>query len=148
MNLEQIMNEWKKDSVIEELELGNASRESAVLHGKYLEELNLAKMQLKRKEFALKTLLKDKFLYYNGKMDKQRIDDYGWKYDPFDGMRTPTKSEMDYWYDADEDIQEFLLKIETLKLKVNTLEEIIQSIKWRHQSIKNCIEWNKFVNGM
>lgn len=148
MKLEEILEMWKKDAVIDEMDLGNASRESAVLHGKYLEILTVSKLQLKQRELRLKVLLKDKFLYYNGKMDKQTIDDYGWKYDPFNGLKQPIKSEMDYWYDADEDIQNQLLKIETLKVKVNTLEDIIQSVKWRHQSIKNAIDWHKFTSGM
>ena len=36
-NLENIIEMWKKDAVIDEMNLGEASRESAKLHSKYLE---------------------------------------------------------------------------------------------------------------
>lgn len=148
MKLEQIMKEWEQDAVIDEMELGDASRKSATLHAKYLMELNMAKIQVKKADFSLKTLLKDKQLWYAGKLAKDIIDDYGWDYDPYDGLNKPLKGEMDYWYDADPDIQAHLLKIEQLKVKVNTLEEILNMIKWRHTQVKNAIDWAKFTSGI
>lgn len=148
MKLEDIMKEWEQDAVIDEMELGEASRKSATLHGKYLQELNMAKMQLKRAEMKQKMLLKDKQLWYSGKLDKETIDHYGWTYDPFNGLNKPLKGEMDYWYDADPDIQESVIKIEGYKIKVNTLEEILNMIKWRHTQVKNAIDWARFTSGM
>ena len=31
---------------------------------------------------------------------------------------------------------------------VNCLKEIMDNIKWRHQNIKNMIEWRKFTSGI
>ncbi len=61
---------------------------------------------------------------------------------------TVLKSDMDKWYDADPLIQEAQLKIEYTKEMVDTLKEIMDNIKWRHQSIKNAIEWHKFTSGV
>ena len=36
-NLQQILEMWKTDSVIDEMNLDETSRDSAKLHGKYLE---------------------------------------------------------------------------------------------------------------
>ena len=44
--------------------------------------------------------------------------------------------------------QEAQAKIELLKVQVETLKEIMESIKWRHQTIKNMIEWRKFTSGV
>ena len=30
---------------------------------------------------------------------------------------------------------------------VAALKEILESIKWRHQTVKNMIEWRKFTSG-
>lgn len=148
MKLEEILEMWKKDAVINEMELAEASRASAVLHGKYLELLTHAKLSLRQREVRFKGLLKDKYLWFNGKLDKGAIDDYGWSYDPFDGLSKPIKSELEYWFDADPDLQNEVLKIDAMKAKVDALTEIISMIKWRHQSIKNAIDWNRFTSGM
>jgi butyrate kinase len=54
---------------------------------------------------------------------------------------------MDYYYDSDKEIQESELKIQYYKNMVETLQEIVDNLKWRHQTIKNMIEWKKFETG-
>ena len=93
-----------------------------------------------------KILLKDKWLYYNGKMPKEQIESRGWEFDPFEGLRV-LKGEMDYYYDSDTDIQKSELKIQQWKIVVETLTEIVDNIKWRHQTIGNMIKWRMFEAG-
>ena len=80
-------------------------------------------------------------------MPKEKIDQLGWKYDALDGLKI-LKGEMDYYYDADPHIQEAQAKIELYKTQVETFKEILENIKWRHQTIKNMIEWRKFTSGV
>jgi len=47
-NLQQILEMWKKDSIIDDMNLDEASRDSAKLHGKYLELLSVNRMKLKK----------------------------------------------------------------------------------------------------
>lgn len=129
------------------MNLGEASRESAKLHSKYLELYSVNKLKLKKQQLDFKVLLRDKWSHYNGKLSKEEIDEKGWDYDPMNGL-TVLKSDMDKWYDADPLIQEAQLKIEYTKEMVETLKEIMDNIKWRHQSIKNAIEWHKFTSGV
>ena len=77
MNIEKILEMWNKDSQIDEFKLDEATRDTAKLHAKYLELLTVHKLQLRRKEADFKVLLKDKWLYYNGKMSQQEMDDRG-----------------------------------------------------------------------
>lgn len=93
-----------------------------------------------------KILLKNKWLWYNGKMPKEKIDELGWKYDPLDGLKV-VKSEMDQYYEADPDIQAFQLRIEYLETMIYTIKEIVDTLKWRHQTIRNMVEWKKFETG-
>ena len=79
-------------------------------------------------------------------MDAATIDDRGWKYDPFDGLKI-LKTDMDKFYDSDPDIQRSEEKVEYWKVTVDTLKEILDSVKWRHQTIRNMIEWRKFESG-
>lgn len=145
-NLESIMKMWKEDCVIDDMNLDHASQQTPMLHAKYLEMLSLSKLQLKRAEHAQKVLLKDKWLWYNGKMSQERMDELGWDYDPLDGLKI-LKGEYDHYYDADLDIQKTIEKITYWKTIISTLEEIVSNIKWRSNTIKNMIDWRKFEAG-
>ena len=146
-NLQQILEMWKKDGIIDEVNLDETSRDSAKLHGKYLELLSVNRMKLKKAELDFKVVLRDKWLHYNGKMPKEDIDARGWDYDPLGGL-TVLKGDMDRYYDSDPLIQEWQAKIQYLEELCSTLKEILENIKWRHQNIKNMIEWRKFTNGI
>ena len=148
LTLEQILEEWKKDCQIDNMELDTSSRETPKLHAKYVELLSMSKLQKHRKEMEFKKLLKDKFMWYNGKMDKQTIDEKGWDYDPFDGLTKPLKSDMDYFYEADPQIQTLQSQIEYWKTMIETLSDIVSNITWRHQTIGNMIKWRQFTSGV
>ena len=146
MNLESVLEMWKKDSVIEQFNLDDTSRNTPALHAKYLELLSIAKLQLKKADLAQKSLLKKKWLYYNGKLTQDQIVELGWEFDPFNGLKV-LKSEMDYYYDADVDIQRSEEKILYHKTMIETLTEIVTNLNWRHQTIGNMIKWRQFEAG-
>lgn len=145
MNLENILEMWTDDCKITG-SLDESSRQTPILHAKYLSMLTQAKLQLKRSEMQQKSLLKDKWLYYNGKMVKEDIEERGWQFDPFNGLKV-LKGEMDYYYDADVDIQKSEEKVQYWKTITETLTEIVDNIKWRHQTIGNMIRWRMFEAG-
>jgi len=145
MNLENILEMWEQDCKISN-PLDESSRQTPQLHAKYLSLLTQAKLQVKRVEMQQKTLLKDKWLYYNGKLSKEEIEEKGWEFDPFKGLKI-LKGEMDYYYDADVDIQKSEEKVQYWKTITETLTEIVDNIKWRHQTIGNMIRWRMFEAG-
>ena len=146
IDLQQILEMWKEDSVIERNNLDETSRTTPALHAKYLELLAQAKLAKKRAEFQQKTLLKQKWLYYNGKMTQEQIEEKGWVPDPFDGLKV-LKGEMEHYYDSDPEIQQSEEKIVYWKTIIETLTDIIDNIKWRHQTISNMIRWSQFESG-
>lgn len=145
-NIEEILKEWSEDSHIPIHQLDETSRKTPNLHAKYLEYLAVSKLCLQRAETAQKSLLKDKWLYYNGKMDQQTLADKGWDPDPFNGLKI-LKGEMDYYYDADPEIQKSVEKVSMLKVQIDALTEILNVLKWRHSTIKNMIDYRKFESG-
>lgn len=145
IDLKQIHEMWSRDSEIK-MQLDESSRETPLLHAKYLELLSTTKLQLKRAEFQQKVLLKDKWLYYNGKMSQEDVVEKGWDPDPFDGLKI-LKGEMDYYYDSDPEIQKSEEKIQYYKTVIDTLEQIISNLNWRHQTIGNIIKWKQFESG-
>ena len=146
IDLKQVHDMWQKDSIIDNAHLDETSRQTPALHSKYLQLWSTAKLELKRAEFDQKKLLKDKWLYYNGKMDQETIKEKNWIADPFDGLKI-LKGEMDYYYDSDPEIQKSEEKIQYWKTVIDTLHEIIENLKWRHQTISNIIRWKQFESG-
>jgi len=146
LNIENVLSEWQNDSVINQSQLDKSSVDTAKLHAKYLQWLSLAKLHLKKAQMNQKTLLKEKWLYYNGKMSQEEIESRGWDYDPFDGLKV-MKGDMDYYYDSDKDIQQSEEKITYYKTLVETLQEIVETLRWRHQTIGNIIKWKQFEAG-
>lgn len=147
MTLDDILAMWSVDSKIDEANLDETSIKSAALHSKYIELYSHAKLRLKKREHELLVLKKDKWLYYNGKMTKAEMDERGWDYDPFNGLTKPLKSDMDLYYDTDQDIVKLKLIIDYQQTLVETLKDILDNIKWRHTTIKNIITWKQFVSG-
>ena len=145
-DLKKIHEMWAADSQIDNMKLDEASRLTPMLHSKYLSLLSTTKLQLKKSEHQQKILLRDKWLWYNGKMSKEKMDALGWTYDPTDGLKI-LKGEMDYYYNSDLDIQKSEEKIQYYKTLIEVLTEIIDNLKWRHQTIRNIISWKQFESG-
>lgn len=146
MDLKSILTMWEEDCKISPNDLAEASRLTPTLHAKYLQLLAEAKLAKKRSEFKQKSLLKQKWLYYNGKMDQETIESLGWEPDPFDGLKI-MKGEMDYYYDSDPEIQQSEERVQYWKTVIDTLTEIVNNVTWRHQTIGNMIKWKVFEAG-
>jgi hypothetical protein len=146
MDLQTILSEWTKDSEIQRNHLDETSRQTPALHAKYLQWLAEAKLAKKRAEFKQKTLLKQKWLWYNGKMSEEQIKILGWDFDPLEGLKI-MKGEMEYYYDSDPEIQQSEEKIAYWKTLIETLTEIVNNLNWRHQTIGNMIKWRSFEAG-
>ena len=146
MTLDELKAEWEKDCEIDDIELDKSSLEVPKLHAKYQDYLTSKLLVLKQHQMKYDDLLKDKWLWYNGKMDAERINELGWSHDPFDGLKI-MKNDTQVFYNADKDLQTLKAKIEYLKICIDFLKECMQNITWRHQTIKNTIDWRKFMAG-
>ncbi len=146
MTLDELKKQWTEDCQIDDIELDNASLEVPKLHAKYQDLLTSKILVLKQYQNKYSELLKDKWLWYNGKMDEETVREKGWEPDPFNGLKI-MKNDMQIFFNADKDLQEFNAKIEYLKVTVDFLKECMQNITWRHQTIRNTIDWRKFMAG-
>ena len=137
---------WQKDCIIDNARLDETSRHTPSLHSKYLQYWSTAKLELKRAEFEQKKILKEKWLYYNGKMDQKTLESKGWDPDPFDGLKI-LKNDMEVFYNSDQDLTKLKAQIDYLQETVEYVKRCMDNITWRHQTIKNTIEWRKFMAG-
>lgn len=146
MTLDEIKSQWEKDCEIDDIELDKSSLEVPKLHAKYQDLLSSKILVMKQYQYKYDTLLKNKWLWYNGKMSQEQIQELGWSDDPLDGLKI-MKNDLQLFYNSDKDIQELNAKIEYLKVTIEYLKECMQNITWRHQTIKNTIDWRKFMAG-
>tara|TARA_Y100001937_G_C7121546_1_gene332843 strand:- start:1316 stop:1759 length:444 start_codon:yes stop_codon:yes gene_type:complete len=146
MTLNDIKAEWKKDVQIDDIELDKSSLEVPKLHAKYSELLTDHIIKLKDVQFKYQLLRKEKWLWFNGKLDDDRVKELGWNPDPFDGLKI-MKNDMGVFFDADPDLQKIRAQIEYLTEVIDFLKRCMDNITWRHQTIKNTIEWRKFMAG-
>lgn len=146
MTLEEIKNEWLKDCEIDDIELDRSSLEVPKLHAKYTDMLTDKLLTLQSLNLKMATLQKNKWLWYTGKIDRDTLHHLGWDDDPFDGLKI-LKGDHKTFLDADQDVQQLKSKIFYIETTIDYLKGCIENIKWRHQTIKNTIEWRKFMAG-
>jgi len=146
MTLDESKSQSKNVCEIDDIELDKSSLEIPKLHAKYQDLLTSKILVMKQYQFKYDTLLKNKWLWYNGKMSEDQIKELGWNDDPLDGLKI-MKNDLQLFYNSDTDIQELNAKIEYLKVTIDYLKECMTNITWRHQTIKNTIDWRKFMAG-
>ena len=146
MNLEQLKEQWVKDCEIDDIELDTASLHVPKLHAKYSDLLTSKILLLKKYNQDYNQLLKHKWMWFNGKLDDDKIRELGWQTDPFDGLKI-MKNDFNYFFNADEDLVKLKAKIDYLEVTVDFIKRCMDNITWRHQTIKNTIEWRKFMAG-
>jgi hypothetical protein len=144
MKLEEIFEEWSKDSDIDRTELGSESLKIAKLHVKYYKMFSNERLVLKKMEFDHKVLYKNKCEWLNGTMDQETLKELDWKPNYLKIM----KSELSMYVDADQDIIKSNLKLSIQQEKVSVLESIIKSIHGRSFNIRAAIDWEKFKTGV
>ena len=144
MKLEEIFDEWSKDSDIDRTELGSESLRIAKLHVKYFRMFSEERLVLKKMDTEHKVLYKNKCEWLNGTMDQETLKELGWKPNFLKIM----KSELQMYVDADQDIIKSNLRMSIQQEKVSVLESIIKSLQGRSFNIRAAIDWEKFKTGM
>lgn len=141
MNFEQLQQMWEQDSKINEIEIDTASRKIPELHAKYMKYFSDYCYKRKEAECRLKMLKREKFIYYSGKATPDVYAE-----NPFP-MKL-LKSDVNVFIEGDEEINKLLLKLESIQIVINYLENVLKMINNRSFQIKNVIEWKKFIDGV
>ena len=148
IKIEDILAEWQKDAKIDQSKLDAESIGGALLHAKYLQILSGIRVGIRKRKSRLEILSADKKLWLQGKMDQGSMDRRGWDYDPMNGNSKPLKGEQDAWVKLDPEVRVLRDEIADLEICLCAALEIVNNVNWRHQSIKNAIDWKKFEAGV
>jgi len=140
MNIDELYNEIERDLKIDDTELDLESIRTPQLHNKYLKLYTTHSLQLKRLQDEYKVLYKEKWEYYTGKASP---DTYREK--PFDIK--VLRADVGIYIDSDIDLQQLSQKVAYTKQIADYLERILREINNRNWTIRNTIEWKKFLHG-
>jgi len=142
MNLEQLQVRWTEDSKIDTDKYGEESIKIPQLHMRYMEFYNTFSLMKKDRESEMRTLVRDKWIFYKGKAPAKIYKDT-----PFD-FKLTTKEEINMFIDADEDVRKLQYKIDYIEQVIFFLDGVLKQITSRNYQIKNAIEWERFQSGM
>ena len=141
-NLEQVLENWKKDVEIDQTEPGKELLNIPKLHSKYLNILTKHKIASKKANFDYLRMRKTKWEYYTGKMSQEELKEYGWE--PF---QFTLKSDISTYLEADKDLIKLLEKKVYHEEVVSVIESIMNELKQRTWQLRDFISWEKFVGG-
>lgn len=140
MNINEIEEMWREDSQIDPDNLHLESIKIPNLHSKYYEIYNNISVLKKLEENKFLELQKNKWLYYSGKASPEV-----YKENPFD--HRILKSDLDRFLSSDSEIIKSKTKIDYYQLMLKFLESILKNIENRNFTIRNSIEFMKFISG-
>ena len=140
MDLSELQDQVDRDLKIDDTELDMESIRTPQLHNKYLKLYTKYSLQLKKAQDDYKILYRSKWEYYTGKADP-----YVYQEHPFD--LKVLKADVGIYLDSDKDIQELGQKEAYIQAIVTYLEKILREINNRNWTIRNTIEWKKFLHG-
>jgi hypothetical protein len=141
-NIEQILNHWEKDSVIDSTEPGKELIRIPILHNKYLTILIKHKLASKKANFDYLRLKKVKWEYYNGKLSREELEEHGWEQFKF-----TLKSDITTYLESDNDLIRLLEKKIYHEEVITMIESIMKELNSRTYQLKDFIAWEKFING-
>lgn len=144
VTLENLMDEWKKDSIIDNTEPGKELLLISGLRSKYLRILSCHNLLVQNCEKEYRKLKRIKWEYYSG--DLNNPDDlkaYGWE--PW--TKRTLRNDIGMYLDSDDDLNKILMKKAVNKEIADCCTDIIKELHSRTFQLKTFVEWHKFTNG-
>lgn len=142
ISLEQIANEWEKDSKMDTTEPGKEMVRIPILHNKYNRFLSAHNLAAKKAIIELNKMRKLKWMYYNGKLSQEELDKYGWEQFPF-----TLKQDLNVYLDGDEDMAKLQAKKSYHEEAANYCIYVMKELHSRTFQLKAYMEWEKFIHG-
>ena len=143
MNFDKIKQMVLQDCEIDETQLDAESLRLPQLHNKYLNIYLDMKLILERKQNEFNKLRRLKWEYYTGKMDAEVLEHMGWE--PFD--LKILKQDIAIYMDGDDDLITLQEQVRYYKEICAYLDATVKEVTYRHNKIRNAIDWKKFLGG-
>lgn len=143
-NITELCDMWKEDATINPHELDTSSIEASKLHAKYLAIMSTHNLIVKQTVVEYNTKKHVKWQYYRG--DLNNPEDLK-EHDLEPMNHTVLKADVQSWIEQDNELNKLLLRKAMHEEIVDTCKEIVKQLNNRNWSIRNAIEWQKFISG-
>jgi len=140
--LEELLEMWKSDSIVDRTDPGAAILSIPQLHSKYLNILSFSQLTVKDINFKINRMKKLKWEYYTGKLDAETLKSHGWE--PFAYI---LKSDISLYMESDEDINRLIAQKTLADQIVDVCTSILKELHSRTFQLKSFIDWEKFIQG-
>lgn len=130
------------DLFIDKTKLDYEAMRTPILHNKWLRKLFDRKERLKTLEFKKKILIKDKWLYYNGKASDDVYKEKG----AF--QFKVLKGDLNMFIEADAEFHMMESRIERCKSELEFVQKTLEEINRRSFHITNALKAQAFMQGM
>jgi hypothetical protein len=141
--LDDLLEMWRTDSIIDRTEPGKALINIPQLHSKYLNILSRHRLLSKESEFKYNKMKKLKWEYYTGKLDQDQLDKHGWEPFPF-----VLKSELTTYLESDDDINKHIAQKIVHDEIVEVCSSILKELHSRTFQLRSFIDFEKFISGV
>ena len=141
--LDDLLEMWRTDSIIDRTEPGKALINIPQLHSKYLNILSRHRLLSKESEFKYNKMKKLKWEYYTGKLDKDQLEKYNWQPFPF-----VLKSEITTYLESDDDINKHIVQKIVHDEIVEVCSSILKELNSRTFQLRDFIQWERFIQGV
>ena len=141
MNLDDITEMWKKDSIIDQDNLQEESLKIPQLHAKYYTIYNTITLLREKAKNTHNKVKLERHNYYSGKAPAEVYVEEPFPY------KVRDKESLQRYMDADEKVYKVEMKIKYYDIMLKFLEEVLKMIFQRNYQIKNSIEFLKFSAG-
>lgn len=143
MKIEELFDEWGKDSQIDASEITAEASKIPQLHHKYYKLYLTEKMLLRKLDAQLKTLKLDKYEFYTQGPHKETPKE--WK---LPAVGRILKADVDKYMDADKEIIQLSLEIGLKKEKIDLLYSILKTLSERGFLLNTMVKWEQFKAGL
>jgi hypothetical protein len=141
-SLDMLKTMADKDLHIDKSSLDTESLRTPKLHNKWIRMLYDRKERLQVLEWKRKILVKDKWLYYNGKASDEVYKEKG----PF--QMKVLKGDLNMFIEADTDFHKLEAQMFRVKNELDFIQKTIEELNRRSFHISNSLKALSFMNGM
>ena len=141
--IDELIEMWKKDAVVNRTEPGRELLNIPVLHSKYLSILTKNRLLSKESEFKYNKMKRLKWEYYTGKLDDDELKKYGWE--PFPYI---LKSDLSTYLDSDEDLNKLIANKIVHDEIIEICLTVMKELNSRTYQLRDFISWQKFIQGI
>lgn len=143
-SIDDLMDMWSNDSVIDETEPARALVKTPTLHSKYLRIMSHHNLIVKKLMSDYNELRRMKWEYYTG--DLNNPEDLE-KYNLEPMTKKVLRADIPFYIESDRELNAILLKKVMHEEIVEFCKAILKELNNRTWQIKSFIDWEKYTNG-